>query len=248
MFERDSSFCFFLLPSKHQKGVMVGSVSVDRVRTSCGVSMCCAPAVSGQDFMLRSLGDCYDRMPQHGMVSAIDLLIRACHGIHSFMAMCRLGKQDQKRKQILKKKNEILEKKFWSFEGYKKRQTLQAPGRSWCYEFSSLNHDVENQPLMFKQPGLKHLSIFQPRVTKAQWHVVWIWILWLKSDSCSKITVCTFCSSAHWAAVQCCSMLFNGSCWRCFETRFMRIPQLCSWSWQGPQTSWYISARPQRVR
>jgi len=46
------------------------------------------------------------------------------------MAMCRLGKQDQKRKQILKKKNEILEKKFWSFEGYKKRQTLQAPGRS----------------------------------------------------------------------------------------------------------------------
>jgi len=35
------------------------------------------------------------------------------------------SKQDQKRKQILKKKNEILEKKFWSFEGYKKRQTLQ---------------------------------------------------------------------------------------------------------------------------
>ena len=67
-----SELVFFsiALPTSKRVMVMVGSVSVDRirVRTSCGRSVCCAPAVSGQDFMLRSLGDCYHRITQPGMV------------------------------------------------------------------------------------------------------------------------------------------------------------------------------------
>ena len=157
---------------------MVCPVSVDRVRTSGGWWMCCAPAVSGQYFMLRSSGDCYDRMPQPGGRGQCDRLLDSCLSLNAFMAMCRLGKKDAERKRILRKRNENLEKRVFMYEGYHKRYQLQAPGRSRCYEFSSLNHDNDDMEISHwcsnNRVWMKHLSIFQP--TMAIFPDFWLWV------------------------------------------------------------------------
>ena len=88
--------------------------------------------------MLISLGDCYDRRPQPGMVSEChcDRFLDSCLSLNLLVAMCRLGRKDAERKRVLREKNERLQERINMYESYKKRYLLQAPGRSRCDEFS----------------------------------------------------------------------------------------------------------------
>ena len=175
--------------------------------------MCCAPVVSGQDFMLISLGDCYDRRPQPGMVSEChcDRFLDSCLSLNLLVAMCRLGRKDAERKRVLREKNERLQERINMYESYRKRYLLQAPGRSRGSEFSHwimMLKVVTDVPSGF-ETYLKHLYIFQHRmvilpdcwlevkpptrissenVLKPRKHsgmscLILIWILWLNPCS-----------------------------------------------------------------